>query len=63
MKELKVDPKIVRIMKKDYAYKHNILPLYYDEDYVHIAASEEKSNDVYGFCRLILWRWEFKGNE
>lgn len=56
MKELKVDSKIVRIMKKDYAYKHNILPLYFDEDYVHIAASEEKSNDVYGFCRLIFKR-------
>lgn len=56
MKELKVDSKIVRIMKKEYAYKHNILPLYFDEDYVHIAVSEEKSNDVYGFCRLIFKR-------
>lgn len=54
MEKLKVDSNIVRMMKKDYAYKNNILPLYFDDDYVHIAASEEKSNDVYGFCRLIF---------
>lgn len=56
VKDLRVDSKVVRIMKKDYAYKNNILPLYFDDDYVHIASSEEKSNDVYGFCRLIFKR-------